>query len=150
MKISCLALLVGSSVALRLTPRPPLSKCRPPPAVWPAVATALTALPTSTAYADDFWVELNKAPIELAPFKINPVGYTFILGYLAYVAWQINKPLSEGEKKFAEKRDAEAAEAAAAAGPFLQEASEEEGARVLPSGLVFRELTPPAAYCIFV
>ena len=75
-----------------------------------------------------------------SPFTINPIGYTVILGYVAYIAWQINKPMSEGEKAALLVREQAAEEAAAAAGPFLQAAREAEGARELPSGLVFREL----------
>jgi len=138
MQSAILVLVVSCSVtsALQLPLQP---RVRPPSQLASASAAALASLP-AVALADDWWIELNKPPITLNPFTINPIGYTVILGYVAYIAWQINKPMSEGEKAALLVREQAAEEAAAAAGPFLQAAREAEGARELPSGLVFREL----------
>jgi len=141
----CPASALRAVPGLRATPRAPLHAPRPSTAPFSGAAVlsgALTALPTTAVLADDFWVELNKPPIELGPLKVNPIGWCLILGYVSYVAWQINKPLSEGEIKYNEKKAEEAKAAAEAARDFLKAASEEEGARVLPSGLVFREFFP--------
>eukprot|EP00966_Prymnesium_polylepis_P037636 874009-Prymnesium_polylepis.1 len=92
--------------------------------------------------AADIWVELNKPPINLNPFEVNPVGWIFFALYGGYLTWQIAKPQTEGEKVYAEKVTREAEEAGAMAGDFIAAAAAAEGAQVLPSGLVFLETSP--------
>lgn len=84
--------------------------------------------------------ELNKPPIDLNPFTINPVGYLFGAMYVSYLGWQVFGPVSEAEAAYGEKMRKEAAAAAAAAPPFLATAAAEPGAIRTPSGLVFREV----------
>ena len=87
--------LLSSTTAYKLSPRPltPLSR-RSTAGAAAALGTSLPALAAS-----DWWVEVNKPPIELAPFKINPVGWTFFAGYGAYLAWTLFKPESEAEQR---------------------------------------------------
>ncbi|KAL3911427.1 MAG: hypothetical protein SGPRY_008696 [Prymnesium sp.] len=108
------------------------------PAVVAAVASALAVAPAG-AMDSDLWIEINKPPISLNPFEINPVGYLFFALYGAYLTWSIVRPPSEAEKAYADKMNAKGEEAAALAVEFLEKAAAEEGATTLPSGLVFRE-----------
>lgn len=85
--------------------------------------------------------ELNKPPITLNPFSIQPAGQAFFAAYGAYLVWSIVRPPNAAEVE-AQGRAAEAsAAAAAAAAPFLEAAAEAPGARKTESGLVFEELT---------
>lgn len=141
----CAALLIGLvsyTTAYKLSPRPltprPLTPRRSSAAgAAAALGTSLPALAVS-----DWWVEVNKPPIELAPFKINPVGWTFFAGYGAYLAWQLFRPESEAEQRRAAKQEEEGRASAAAAEPFLKAAAEAPGATVTASGLVYEELAP--------
>ena len=128
--------LLSSTTAYKLSPRPltPLSR-RSTAGAAAALGTSLPALAAS-----DWWVEVNKPPIELAPFKINPVGWTFFAGYGAYLAWTLFKPESEAEQRRAVKLEEEAVASATAAEPFLKAAAEAPGATVTASGLVYEEL----------
>ena len=113
-----------------------------PPSAALAVPALLTPLP---ALADDgwdkFWYEMNnEPPITLSPFEIHPVGYLIIVLYGSYLAWQVLGPPSEAEKQYAAKVEKEMAVAKAAAVPFLESAASAEGAKVMPSGVVYEEL----------
>lgn len=141
-----LLLALASADALRIgvpLARPPasLSADFRSAASGTGAVTALVGTPLA-AHADDLWVELNKPPINLSPFEINPVGWLFFGLYGSYLAWSILRPPTEAEKAVAERREKEAAEAASLAGDFLQEAASADGARVLPSGLVYCETVP--------
>ena len=87
-------------------------------------------------------VEMNKPPITLNPFSVQPVGQAFFAGYGAYLAWQILRPPSEAEVEADNKRAALGAVAAEAAAPFLNAAAEAPGAIKTDSGLVYEELQP--------
>lgn len=98
---------------------------------------AAQALPSFDAVME----ELNKPPITLNPFSIQPAGQAFFAAYGAYLVWSIVRPPNAAEVE-AQGRAAEAsAAAAAAAAPFLEAAAEAPGARKTESGLVFEELT---------
>lgn len=129
------AMMLSSAAALRL-PTPSPSRL----AVAQTSSAAL-ALGVSAPAVADFFEEINKPPISLNPFVINPVGYTFFAGYAAYLGWQIFRPPSDAETAAAEKRS-EAADATAAASiEFCNKAAESPGATVTASGLVFEEIT---------
>ncbi|KAL1511909.1 hypothetical protein AB1Y20_005190 [Prymnesium parvum] len=137
-RIALLALVGSHAAALRLdAPRKTAHPNRVTLAT-PSLAAAVTSLP-SCALATDLWVELNKPPINLNPFEINPVGWIFFAMYGSYLAWSIARPPSEAEKAYAEKMEREAVAAGALAADFIAQAAAEEGARVLPSGLVYCE-----------
>ena len=91
------------------------------------------------AYAD-FFSELNDPPITLDPFEIHPAGYLLIGGYVCYLAWQIAGPPSKAEQEWADKVRADMEVAKAAAPAFLESAASADGARVLPSGVVYEEV----------
>ena len=141
---------VGVAAALRLPSKP-----APPPATLSArpsapslgalpsspraAAAALAALVPAAAHADIDW---NAPPIELNPFSINPSGYIFIGGYIAYLGWSILRPPSEAELKYRDKTNAEMEASAKGGVPFYNAAREAEGAVVTASGLVYQELSP--------
>ena len=144
-----LALVVGATALRVPTPsalRGPqsLADAKPPrlsTLLAPALALSLT-LPASAGLYEDVMVELNKPMVNLNPFSINPAGY-FIIGlYAAFLAYQGVAPPSEKEKEYYAELKADAEVASAAAPAFLKTAAETEGAKVLPSGLVFCETVP--------
>ena len=98
---------------------------------------AAQALPSFDAVME----ELNKPPITLNPFSIQPAGQVFFAGYGAYLVWSIIRPPNEAELEARGKAAEASAAAAAAAAPFLEAAAEAPGARKTESGLVFEELT---------
>jgi FKBP-type peptidyl-prolyl cis-trans isomerase len=138
---------VVATVGLRLTaaPHAPLkpaqraSSLRP---ALPALAASTISLPAVADEAwDALWYELNhEPPISLNPFHINAVGYLIIGLYASYLGWSLFRPPSAAEEAWAAEQEGLATEAAAAAPAFLAEAAEAEGAKVLPSGLIFQEL----------
>ena len=135
--VACSALAFQPSAPLpRVAPLPRAAVAAPPP----ALAAALAAFGGAAAVRADWWVEINKPPIELSPFHINPVGYSLILGYIAYLSWQILRPATEAEQKVAARNEEAAARAAELSVGFLQARADEEGAIRTGSGLVYREL----------
>ena len=98
MQLLPLALLLGSASAIRVPARLPTSRRTVIPASLPAVLVPLSA---SATIVDDVMYELNRPPITMNPFTVTPVGYTFFIGYAAYLAWTIFKPPSEAEEKAA-------------------------------------------------
>jgi FKBP-type peptidyl-prolyl cis-trans isomerase len=130
----------------RIATRPQL----PAAAAAALASTALAIAPTLPAFAEpgDIWDRLaNEPPISFNPFTINPAGYAFFGLYAAYFLWQVFGPTSAAEQAWGEKMKAEAAVAAAAEPGFLVQAANEEGARVMPSGLVFKELAAGSGEC---
>lgn len=109
---------------------------RVPPALpaTPVSAAAIAlALPASPAFADDLWLELNKPPFQFAPFSINPVGYVFLAGWFAFLAYRAVGPESQQRAASMEKFREDSGKAAAAAPGFLSAAAKAEGAVVQPS-----------------
>jgi len=105
-----------------------------------AVSVSST-LVAEASLADQIWYELNRPPVTLNPFEVSPVGYVFVAMYASYLGWQIFRPASEAEIEIEAKRQAAAEEAARSSVGFLQEAAAEENAKVLPSGLVYTQLS---------
>ena len=142
MKLATVAFLVSvasSASALRLP-----AKARQLPSQLKAASISALAFAPLPALAEpgDFWDRLaNEPPITLNPFSINPAGYAFGALYACYLGWQVWGPTSEAEQAWGAKVKEEAAAAAAAAPGFLEESASAEGAQMLPSGLVFQELT---------
>jgi len=136
-------MLPWSSYALRLpAQRPAGPHIRSPHhSTTAALALGVPALALTPAPAHaDFWSELNDPPITLNPFEIHPAGYLFLGAYACYLAWQIAGPSSKAEQEWAEKVRADMDVAKAAAPAFLEAAASAEGARELPSGVVYQEL----------
>ena len=109
-----------------------------------AAAAAFGTCEAAQAFAlpawDDVMVELNKPPITLNPFSLQPAGAAFFAGYGAYLVWNVFRPPNAAEVEAQDKRDAESVVAAEAAAPFLKAAAESPGARTTESGLVYEEL----------
>ena len=140
-----LAALQGSA-ALRV-PLQPHSTKQPQPSLATATTAALTvaAAPIRAALAyepdPDFWVEINKPPIEFGDeLIVRPSTYLFFALYLLYIGFSIFGPASASEKAFDERVKADAAAAASVSGPFLKAAQEEEGAITTATGLIYKEL----------
>ena len=89
---------------------------------------------------DEVMYELNKPPITLNPFSVQPAGQAFFAGYGVYLAWNILRPPNAAEVEAQDKRDAASITAAAASAPFLRAAAESPGARKTESGLIYEEL----------
>ena len=151
-------LFIAVASALRATPTRSPPQSRAPIIHKPQLATFLplaalqsSPLPAFAATASElsasgdgfnWYVEVNRPPIELSPFHINPVGYVFIAMYVGWLGWKVFGPDSEEEKAY-NLRQKELAEAAAANAPvFLEEAKAAEGAQVTATGLIYRELLP--------
>ena len=64
--VACSALAFQPSAPLRVAPLPRAAVAPPP-----ALAAALAAFGGAAAVRADWWVEINKPPIELSPFHIN-------------------------------------------------------------------------------
>ena len=141
-----LTLFIGTAAALQLqVARPPVSssptlKHHVSPLQPRQIAAALVLMPVASCRADLWDSLLNDPPITLSPFTINPAGYAFLALYASYLLWQTFGPVSEAEKAWGDKQRTLAAEARAAAPAFLAEAAAAEGAREMPSGLVYQEL----------
>ena len=109
-----------------------------------AAAAAFGTCEAAQAFAlpawDDVMVELNKPPITLNPFSLQPAGAAFFAGYGAYLVWNVFRPPNAAEVEAQDKRDAESVVAAEAAAPFLKAAAGSPGARTTESGLVYEEL----------
>ncbi len=110
------------------------------PALAPLAAAALACAPAIARADFDLMAEINKPPITLNPFSIQPLGYAFFVLYGISVGWSLFRPASDKELEIQAKADEAAVAAAAAAGPFLSSAASEEGAVTTPSGLIYREV----------
>uniref|UniRef100_A0A7S0EZR4 peptidylprolyl isomerase n=1 Tax=Phaeocystis antarctica TaxID=33657 RepID=A0A7S0EZR4_9EUKA len=89
---------------------------------------------------DEVMVELNKPPITLNPFSLQPAGAAFFAGYGVYLAWNVFRPPNAAEVEAQERRDVASVAASAASAPFLRAAAEAPGARKTESGLIYEEL----------
>ena len=89
---------------------------------------------------DEVMVELNKPPITLNPFSLQPAGQAFFAAYGAYLLWNVFRPPNAAEVEAQGKRDEASVAAAAASAPFLRAAAESPGARKTDSGLIYEEL----------
>ena len=154
MRPTAACLLLVPCAALRLVPTPPtLRPARPAPplhlARLPGAAAALAALGSQLAVPAasaefDLLYELNKPPIELNPFTVNPSGGLFFSLYVAYLGWSIFRPASAEEQEYNAQVNAASEKAQAAGAAFLAEAAAAEGASASASGLVF-QLTAPGS-----
>ena len=89
---------------------------------------------------DEVMVELNKPPITLNPFSLQPAGAAFFAGYGVYLVWNVFRPPNAAEVEAQERRDEASVAASAASAPFLRAAAEAPGARKTESGLIYEEL----------